>query len=249
VALTRDDLEYIRNHAEVIDVITWHAACEVDKYSPDQVQWAGQRFREERAWHGQGFRTDVKHALRRLRYGPLQLDGSDYQRYFPSGPEMGHRVGAEGNILVNAGLTNIFSLWLGLTGAAVNPLRDVAAGTSVVGVGSGAAAAATTDTTLQANGGSAWFQAIDATSLAATTLNVVVATCTVASGNGNFSWQEWCWATGSGAVTAGANGGTTAGSPFATGATWAMVNHKTNVNLGSKASGSAWVFSTSVVIN
>lgn len=248
MALTLDDLEYIRRHAEVLDVITWHASCAVDKYSPEQVQWAGQRFREERAWHGQGFRTDVKQAMRRLRYGPLQLDGSDYQRYFPAGPEMGRRVG-DGNILVNTGLGNIFSLWMGLTGAAINPIRDVAGGTSVCGVGSGAAAGATTDTTLQANGGSAWFQGFDASSLATSQINTLVATTTVASGNGNFSWQEWCWATGSGAVTAGANGGTTAGSPFATGASWSMVNHKTAVNLGSKASGSAWVFSTSVFIS
>lgn len=248
MALTKDDLDYIRQHADAIDVITWHASCAVDKYSPDQVQWAGRRFSEERAWRGQGFRTNVKHTLQRMRYGPLVLDGSDYQRYFPAGPEMGHVVGADGNLLVNTGLGNIFSLWMGLTGAAINPIRDVAGGTSVVGVGSGAAAAATTDTTLQGNGGSAWYQGIDATSLATSAINTLVATCTVASGNGNFSWQEWCWATGSGAVTAGANGGTTAGSPFATGATWSMVNHKTNVNLGSKASGSAWVFSTSVYI-
>lgn len=247
MTITADDLEHI--HRRGADGVHWHASMRVDKYSPDQVAYAARRFREEQAWRGVGVRAGVDHALKRFRYGAIKMDGSDFMRYFPGGPEMGS-VSREGNILVATGLTNLISLWMGLTGTAINPLRDGASGTSVVGVGTGTSAAATADTTLISNGGSAWFQGFDAASFGTTTTNgVMVGTCTVASGNGNFAWNEWCWATGSGAVTSGANGGTTAGSPFATGATWQMVNHKTNVNLGSKASGSSWVFSTQIQIS
>lgn len=221
----------------------------VDKYSPDQVKWATERFHTETSWR-RGSKVNVSAMLRRLRFGELQLTGMEFERYFPSGPEDGEATGA-GNIFVSAGLTNLFSLWLGLTGTAVNPLRDGASGTSVVGMGTGTTAAATTDVTLISNNSvSAWFQAFDASSFGTTTQpGVVVATATIASANANFAWNEWCWATGTGAVTAGSNGTTTAGSPFATASSWAMVNHKTNVALGTKASGSSWVFSTTFTVS
>lgn len=241
--LSRADMHQLRRQG---DSITWHMECEVEKYSPDQVAFAVRRFREERAWR-RGCKVDPAHMVARLRYGKMTLQGSDFERYFPRGGEEGH-ASAPGNILVNAGLTNLISLWLGLTGTAINHLTQSAA-TACVGVGTGTSAPATTDITLISNNGSAWYQAFDASTLTQLGSNGIQGTCTVGSANANFAWNEWCWATGTGLFTAGSNGTSVAGSPYATANSFAMVNHKTNVNLGSKASGSSWVFSTTMTIS
>ena len=219
----------------------------VDKYSPDQTAWAHQRFADEQSWR-RGYRLDARNALRRMRYGAPRLIGPDFERYFPGGPEEGQAIAA-GNIFVAQGLTNLISLWLGLTGTAVHVLAESAGGSSLVGVGTGTAAAATADTKLISDNGSAWYQVFDAAPATTTTNGVVVATCTFGSANANFAWNEWCWATGSGAITAGSILATGAGTPFGVANTVQMVNHKTNVNLGSKASGSSWVFSTTFTIS
>lgn len=261
VPLSRDDLDHIRHAyqagmrrgaaragvSEALEGAIGFSVAHVDKYSADQTRWAAQRLRQEQSWR-RGYRVDPSAMLRRLRSGPLTLTGMDFERYFPGGPEDGEATGA-GNIFVAQGLTNLISLWMGLSGTAINKLSQTGA-TPVTGVGTGTAAPATSDTSLISNGGSAYFQSFDALSLGTTAVNgVVIGTSTFGSAVANFAWNEWCWATGLGTVTAGANGGTTAGSPFSTGASWAMVNHKTNVNLGSKASGSSWVFSTTFTIS
>jgi hypothetical protein len=219
----------------------------VDKYSQDQTAYAAARFREEQAWR-RGPRINATAMLRRIRSGPLQLSGMEFERYFPGGPEEGDAT-STGNIFVAQGLTNLVSLWMGLTGTAVNKLTQTGA-TPVCGVGTGTAAAATADATLISNGGSAYYQGFDAATLGTTSTNgVIIGTSTFASAVANFNWNEWCWATGTGLMTPGSNGGSVAGSPFATASSWQMVNHKTNVALGSKASGSSWVFSTQFVLS
>lgn len=220
----------------------------VDKYSADQTAWARARFAEEQKWR-RGRGVDVAHMLRRLRQGPAVMAGVDFQRYFPHGPEDGEKTGTPGNIFVATGLTNLISLWTGLaSAAAIHPLTQTGY-TPVVGVGTGTTAPATSDITLISNNGSAWFQGFDASTLGTTTTNgQMIGTCTFASANANFAWNEWCWATGSGVVTAGSIGTSTAAEPFA-GGNFQMVNHKTAVNLGSKASGSSWVFSTTFTIS
>lgn len=229
----------------VPDGAVGYSVAHVDKYSTDQVAWAARKFDQEKAWR-RGVKVNTAAMIRRLRSGPLgQPTGMEFERYFPGGPEDGQAT-STGNIFVATGLTNLISMWTGLSGTIINKLGT----NSVVGVGTGTTAAATADTTLISNGGSAWYQVFDASTFGTTTTNgVCVGTCTVGSANGNFSWNEWCWATGAGAITAGSNGGATAGSPFATASSFAMVNHKTNVNLGSKASGSSWVFSTTFTIS
>lgn len=219
----------------------------VDKYSPDQVAWAERKFREEQAWR-RGYRVDPAAMLRRMRHGPARLIGTDFERYFPSGAEEGHLT-ATGNIFVAQGLTNLISLWLGLTGTAVHVLAEGASGSAACGVGTGTAAAATADTKLISDGGSAYYQVFDAAPGTTTTNGVVVGTSTYGSTVANFAWNEWCWATGSGAITAGSFLNSGAGSPYGVANTAQMVNHKTNVNLGSKASGSSWVFSTTFTIS
>jgi hypothetical protein len=220
----------------------------VDRYSADQTEYATRKFREEKAWR-RGPSVNVPVMLRRMRFGDLQLSGMEFERYFPGGPEEGEATGT-GNLFTAQGLTNLISLWMGLTATAINHLVQAAAATPACGVGTGTAAAATADTVLISNGGSAYYQAFDASTLGSTTTNgVIVGTSTFASGVANFNWNEWCWATGTGLLTAGANGGGTAGSPYATANSWQMVNHKTNVALGSKAAGSSWVFSTTFTIS
>jgi hypothetical protein len=260
VGLTKDDVRYIQQayRAGIERGTQLDAALEgavgfsiahVQKYSPEQTAWARDRFHEEIAWR-RGPKINAGAMIRRLRFGELQLTGMDFERYFPGGPDEGEDT-KTGNIFVSAGLTNLISLWLGLTGTAVNPLHDVSAGTSVVGMGTGTTAAATTDTALLGNNtAGGWYQAFDASSFGTTTQpGVLIGTGTVASANANFAWNEWCWATGSGAVTAGSNLSITSGSPFATASSFAMVNHKTSVALGTKASGSSWVFSTTFTIS
>lgn len=260
--LSRDDVSYIQ-HAyragmargvalsqtleERLEGAVGFSIGHVDKYSPDQTEWASRQFREEQAWR-RGARVDPAAMIRRMRYGKPQLLGADFERYFPGGPEMGE-VTVVGNIFVAQGLTNLISLWLGLTGTAVHILAESASGSSICGVGTGTAAAATADTKLISDGGSAYYQVFDAAPGTTTTNGVVVGTSTYGSTVANFAWNEWCWATGSGAVTAGSFLNSGAGSPFGAANTAQMVNHKTNVNLGSKASGSSWVFSTTFTIS
>lgn len=251
--LTKDDVSYIqqayragldRGRAQMdkaLEGATGFSIAHVDKYSPDQTAWAAQRMRDEVSWRRGG---DVRAMIRRLRSGPLRLTGQEFERYFPGGPEEG-AVTRSGNIFVAQGLTNLISLWMGLTGTAINSIGA----TPVCGVGTGISAAATSDTNLISDGGSAYYQGFDAALGTTTTNGVVVGTSTYGSANANFDWNEWCWATGHGAISPGARLDSAAGSPFATASSAAMVNHKTNVNLGAKASGSSWVFSTTFTIS
>jgi hypothetical protein len=263
VPLSKEDVRYIKQAYraglergsrldDALEGAIGYSIAHVDRYSPEQTAWATRRFTEEKAWR-RGPRINASAMIRRLRFGEMQLTGMEFERYFPSGPEEGGGT-STGNLFVSAGLTNLISLWVGLTGTAVNPLHGGAlgaGGTSVVGMGTGVAAMATTDTSLISNGvsGQCWFQAFDSTSPGTTSQpGVIVATATIASANANFAWNEWCWATGSGAVTAGSTGGTGVDLPFHILSSWAMINHKTNVGLGTKAPGSSWVFSTTFTI-
>jgi hypothetical protein len=260
VPLSKEDTRYIQQAYKAgiergtqldaaLEGAVGFSIAHVEKYSPEQTAWATERFHTEKAWR-RGKKVNAGAMIRRLRFGEMQLTGMDFERYFPGGPEEGEDT-RTGNIFVSAGLTNLISLWLGLTGTAVNPLHDGVGGTSVVGMGTGTTAAATTDTVLLGNNtAGAWYQAFDASSFGTTTQpGVLIGTCTVASANANFAWNEWCWATGSGVVTPGSNLSNTTLLPFTTANSFAMVNHKTSVALGTKASGSSWVFSTTFTIS
>lgn len=222
------------------------SVAHVERYSPDQQRWAMARAVEEAA-RGRRPASAAELAARRVR-----LTGADFARYFPRGAEDGTATAA-GNIFVHAGLTNLISLWMGLTGTAVNALSGTG---SVCGVGTGTAyanAGGTTDVKLTGDGlaTGAFYDTFDnAASLATTsTPGAIAGTMTVGSGDANFAWAEWCWATGAGAVTKGPSLGTAAATPFATPNSAAMINHKVNVALGTKASGSSWVFSTTFQIS
>jgi hypothetical protein len=247
VPLSQEDTDYIR-HAYMEGVkrgrrdaaagqaylgerlegaIGFSVGC-VDKYSPDQTAWASRRLLRDT---GRMVKPIAGH----------------FERYFPGGPENGQSWGV-GNSFVATGLTNLISLWTALTGARINALSGTG---SVCGVGTGTTLPATSDTALISdNGASAWYQAFDNTaSFGTTTTNgVLIGTSTFGSANANFAWNEWCWATGGGSITAGTTLSATTNKPFNSANSQAMVNHKTNVALGTKASGSSWVFSTTFTI-
>jgi hypothetical protein len=132
-----------------------------------------------------------------------------------------------GNLMVTAGLNLLTSL---LEGGAGTPFAHADA---IVGVGSTSTAATVADTALGAdNTSGAWYQQADA-SYPTQANGVITCQATVASGNGNFTWAEWCLATGSGGITSGDHL-----SAVATGVT--MLDHKV-ASLGVKSSGASWV--------
>jgi hypothetical protein len=233
------------------DGIKWYPRVTIEKYSIDQTAYAERQLAELKSWRRLPLLRQVYIGERasRVREEGLghvfRLHGNWLRELFPAGPEDGYAYD-EGNLLVNAGLTNLINLLTGRTGTAVNTLGSNA--TSVVGVGSSSTAAAVTDAALGGNGSSttAWYQAQDANFPTITTPATINGQSTFASGNANFAWNEWCWATGAGAITAGA----TLASVFATASSSAMLNHKIPAGgLGTKASGASWVFSTTVVFS
>lgn len=139
----------------------------------------------------------------------------------------------EMNLLVNVGIQRLEDLLIGAGGQAYT------ATFSRIGTGNGAGTAAAADTDLSAAAGAAnrWFQAMDSTfpSRSAQTLTFK---STFASADGNYAWNEWgIDQGGAGSSTSGA----TVGAP--------LLNHKTGAALGTKASGSSWAFTATLVVS
>lgn len=245
------------------DGIKWFPRVTIEKYSPDQSAFAEGRLADALSWR----RLPV---LRRVAIGErasrvrdehglvYRIHGDWLRELFPGGPEDGY-ARTEGNLLVAGGLANLAYLLLGTTPSGSN--GRVLAGTTttgqtVCGVGSTSTTATVADTHLGADGTApngtvgAYYQAMDSTypSWAGSgTANggQLNGQSTYASGNANMNWQEWCWATGIGAITAGS----TLASVFATGADTAMLNHWSGTSLGTKGSGATWVFSTTITFS
>lgn len=217
----------------------WNVYSLVEKYSPDQVAFAQERLASARSWLG---------GQPVSRRQSAAYPEGDWLRRHCGDPEDGCREDY-GNLLVTAGLTNLTSLWLGQTGTAVNPLKlnsGSTAGAATCGVGATATAASVADTVLGANNtANAYYQIAD-TSYPTSSAGVVTLQSTFGTSVANFAWNEWCWATGAGAITAG----TALASIYATASSFAMVNHKVPASsLGTKASGASWVFTTTVTIS
>jgi hypothetical protein len=160
-------------------------------------------------------------------------DGALLQALFAE-PEGGVSE-ADGNLLVTAGLDAITKLLIasGSPQAFSGPTR------AIVGVGDQSTAATIADTVLGGNGANAWYQGCDAAN--PTQVNGVITTvATFTTGNANFAWNEWGWATCTGAITPGAT--------LASVATGTKLwNHKIQ-SLGTKVSGS-WVLTSTVTIS
>jgi hypothetical protein len=215
------------------DGIKWFPRVTIEKYSPDQSAWAERKLLEELNW---GRRLLVS----RLGIRVPRLHG-DWLRDVLGEPEDGI-TRAEGNILVNGGLDKLAAILV-----AASPVSLLPNAQAICGVGTGTTAAAVTQTALVNDAtANAWYQQMDATypAVDGTIHGQLDGQATVASGNGNFNWQEWCWAsTTAGAITAG---NTLSG--LSTG-TETMFNRWTGTSLGTKGAGATWVFSTTITFS
>jgi hypothetical protein len=127
----------------------------------------------------------------------------------------------DGNLIVNAGWNRILILANAGTG------NLIASTTARVGAGNGGGTAAAGDTDLSASAGSAnrWFQTCTVTQPSNVTLQFVA---TFASADGNFAWNEF----GIDIGTATVSSGNTVNA--------VLLNHKTSIAQGTKASGQVW---------
>lgn len=233
--------------AAVHDGLNWRAYAVIEKFSPDQAAWADNRIASSAGFF----------ASPRMRKS-VRLGGSRYRSLLAAtlrlcgAPEDGIRE-EPGNLLVTVGLSAITSLLLGNGGQALGT-----SGTSnkygICGVGTGTTSATTSDTALtEDDSADAFYQGFDS-SYPTNDDGVMTGQSTFASSNANFAWNEWCWATSTGTY-----GGTetstelhyTSGSGlWASDTTQVMWNHKVpGSSLGTKASGAAWVFTTTITLS
>lgn len=194
------------------DGIKWHAFAKVLKYDPDTVA----------------------EITRVLGHEPVGADLrwlEEHEGLRPDGI-----AEADGNLLTTAGLNRITNLIIGGGGQALTTSRSMA------GVGDGTTAAAVTDGDLSAAAGSThrWFQAMDASNPTQSN-GVLTGNTTFATGDGNFAWQEWCWAIATAAPVASA--------VFSTATTTGvMLNHKVQ-SLGTKVSGAVWTLQATITLS
>lgn len=228
--------------AERTEGLRWRPRVQVEKFSIDQCSYADRKIAESLS----RWRKRDRLIARQQRIGI----GAFYQRMLADElrrtgePEDGIAE-AVGNQLVNAGLTAITDLLTGVAGGSGHYALAVSNGTAGAGCGVGSNSSTTfnvTQTALASDGSTAncYYQVMDS-GFPTTSVGVMTGQCTYASGNANFSWNEWCWFSSTGTVTAG---GTLASTATGT----AMWNRKI-ASLGSKASGAAWVFTTTITLS
>ncbi len=197
-----------------LDGIKWNPRARIDKYSPEVVE----------------------ELTRILGYEPKK---ADFER-FSADPYAVTEV--EGNILVSTGISELTNLIIGGGGQALTNARGI------VGVGDTNTAAAIGNTALAANGANAYYQGIDGgggptRSTTTATNDTITVVSTFASGNANFAWNEWCWATStSGTITGNATLASVSSG------TEVMLNRKV-ASMGTKASGASWAFTTTVTLS
>lgn len=194
-----------------IDGIKWHAFARVIKYNPDTV-------------------AEITKELGHEPTGPDLRMLEERHGLKPDAEAV-----ADGNLLTTAGLNRITNLIIG-GGAAFNNAQ------AIVGVGASSTAATTSDTILGGNGNSttAWYQGADASNPTQSN-GVITCNATYATGNGNFAWNEWCFAVGTGTITPGNALASVATSPV-------MLNHKVQ-SLGTKAAGSTWTLQATITLS
>ena len=134
-----------------------------------------------------------------------------------------------GNLLTTAGIARLVSLLTGGGGQAVTSTS------ARVGVGNGAGTAAVGDTDLSASAGSAnrWFQ----TATVTTPSGVLTLSATFGPTDGNFAWNEFGIDVGTPTVSSGNTVGAL------------LLNHKTAIAQGTKASGQTWTATATVTFS
>lgn len=135
----------------------------------------------------------------------------------------------EHNLLTTAGIGRIVTLLNAGTG------NLIASTTVRVGTGNGAGSAAIGDTDLSAAAGSAnrWFQTCTVT----VPSNVLTFVAVFGTADGNYAWNEW----GADVGTATVSSGNTVGA--------VLLNHKTSIAQGTKASGQTWTATATITIS
>jgi hypothetical protein len=144
-------------------------------------------------------------------------------------------VEVPGNLLVTTGLNRITNLIIGGGGT---PLAHANA---IVGVGTSSTAATVSDVALGSDGtANAYYQQADS-GYPTQSNGTITCNATFQTGNANFAWNEWCWADGSGTITAGTTLASVATSPV-------MLNHRIQ-SLGTKVSGAVWTLSATLTLS
>lgn len=135
----------------------------------------------------------------------------------------------EHNLLTTAGIGRIVTLLNAGTG------NLIATTTVRVGTGNGGGTAVIGDTDLSASAGSAnrWFQTCTVT----VPSNVLTFAATFASADGNYAWNEWGADIGTATVTSGNT------------VNAVLLNHKTSIAQGTKASGQVWTATATITIS
>lgn len=136
-----------------------------------------------------------------------------------------------GNLLTTAGLNRMTSLIIGGGGQAADNTH------TRLGTGNGVTAVAVGDTDFSAAAGSAnrWFQVMDAT-YPQQSNGLMTFKATFASGDGNYSWQEFGIDVTTGATSSGNTVGTV------------LLNHKLS-NQGTKVAGQSWAATATVTLS
>lgn len=134
-----------------------------------------------------------------------------------------------GNLLTTAGLGRIATLVTAGTGNLISST------TARVGTGNGGGTAAIGDTDLSAAAGSTnrWFQTCTVTIPS----NVWTFAATFASADGNYAWTEMGIDIGTATVTSGNT------------VNAVLLNHKTGIAQGTKASGQVWTATATITIS
>lgn len=230
--------------------IHWYPTIKVEKYSPDQAEYAQRIVNEELSW---GRRLLIGH----LGIRTPRLHG-DLLRQLFSAPEDGIAT-AEGNQLVNGGLTSIAYLLFGTTPSSGNgvQLKPGASGANFqtsgtqqtgCGVGVDTTTFAVTQAHLANTTGegatASYYELMDSTYpqwQGSGTPGQLNGQATFGTSNANFAWNEWCWFTGTSTFTAG--------STLASVATTTNMWNRKVTSLGTKASGASWVFTQTVTFS
>lgn len=228
----------------------WKAHALVEKWDPDIVTWAEEmapkRLRHANAddlaklAHLHARQTMRKHVdpidlanARMLWTG--RLTGAQIQAL---AGDPGETVDWSGNLLVNVGIQRLEDLLMG-----VGSIVGYSNTTARLGTGNGAGTAAAGDTDLSASAGSSnrWFQIMDAT-FPSRSSQTITFKSSFASADGNYAWNEF-----------GVDGNGAAGSTAVVGTNdathAALLNHKTSAALGTKATGSVFAFTMTILVS
>src|SRR6516164_5858453 len=207
------------------DGLNWRAFAHVEKFSPGQVSFA-----ERTMAHRMGATLPLR--LRNAQLAELlRATGA---------PELGYAQLA-GNLLVTEGLNQITSL---IINSSTNFAFTNTKGLVTVGDSATAAAVGDTYVTATFTGTTNCYQNPNDASFPTQSNGVINSQSTYGSSVANFAWQTWGWASFNGTAAANATP-----SAHGTGSNQALlINHKV-ASLGTKGSGAAWVFSTSITLS